>query len=146
MQNTQVTQDTQNERNIIEYKQVSIENMRWIIYLKNGDTIVENHQFHRTWKKCYHENFKNIESICFQLIPDGIKYFVDPSNLEEYWIFEEFVCQFGGTPQHINRNLASRIDENSWSVLSIDGDKEVTRSIMSTEEIGYNTSYFLEDK
>lgn len=125
----------------IEYQQISIENARWIIHTKDGKNIVENHQFERTWKKTYAENYKNIEAICFQIIPEGIKHFVDKSDLDEYWIFEEFVCQFGGTPQHINRNIASRIDEDTWNVLTINADKTVTKSTMTTEEIGYNIDY-----
>ena len=125
----------------IEYQQISIENARWIIHTKDGKKIVENHQFERTWKKTYGENYGNIEAICFQIIPDGVKHFVDKSDLDEYWIFEEFVCQFGGTPQHINRNIASRIDEDTWNVLTINADKTVTKSTMTTEEIGYNIDY-----
>ena len=125
----------------IEFKQISIENARWIIHTKDGKNIVENHQFERTWKKTYSENYDNIEAICFQIIPDGIKHYADKSELGEYWVFEEFVCQFGGTPQHINRNIASRIDENSWNVLTVHADKTVSKSIMTTEEIGYNIDY-----
>jgi hypothetical protein len=125
----------------IEFHQVSIENIRWILYPVDGKPIVENHQFERTWKKTYKENFGRIDSICFQLIPESEKFFIDKSPTNEYWIFEEFVCQFGGTPQHINRNLCSRINENDWNVITIDYTKTPKRSIMSTEEIGYNIDY-----
>ena len=131
--------DISNEK--INFAQVSIENIRWIIYPEDGKPVVENHQFEKTWKKCYKENFGKIKSICFQLIPEGEKYFVEESILGEYWVFEEFVCQYGGTRQHIYRNLASRIDENSWNVITIEADKSVRKSIMSTEEIGYNIDY-----
>ena len=121
----------------IQYPQISIENCRWIVYPKNGNLIVENHQFGRTWKKVYQDTHQNIISVCFQLIPDGIKYFANPSPYGDYWVFEEFICQFGGTPQHLNRNLCSRIDENGWEVITVDAHKQVTTSIMTSQEIGY---------
>ena len=127
----------------VQFAQVSIENIRWICYT-DTQTIVENHQFGKTWKKTYKENFGKIKDICFQLIPDGVKYFIDKSEFGEYWIFEEFVCQFGGTPQHINRNLACKIDNDNWKVITINSDKEISTSFMNTEEIGYNIKYIKE--
>ena len=141
MQNTDIIDIDSNK---IEFPQISIENARWILYPEEGSPIVENHQFDRTWKKTYKENFGKIKSICFQLIPEGVKYFADPSEFGEYWIFEEFICQFGGTPQHINRNLASKVQENEWKVITIHADKSVTTSFMNTEEIGYNINYIKE--
>ena len=47
--------------------QISIENCRWIVYLKDGTTVVENHQFGRTWKKVYNNSQGNILSVCFSI-------------------------------------------------------------------------------
>ena len=123
--------------------EVSIGNIRWIIFPRNGKPVVENHQFDRTWKKVYKDNFNAIDAVCFQLIPEGIKYFADPSPFGEYWVFEEFICQIGGATKHITRNLCSKQKDNYWKVISINNFKRIQESYMTDEEIGYQSLHFL---
>ena len=123
--------------------EISIGNVRWIMYPRNGKPIVENLQHGKTWKKCYKDNYKNIDALCFQLIPEGVKHFIDPSPLNEYWVFDEFVYQVGGAGQHISRNICSLQETNKWLVLTINNYKETTKSYMTSEEVGYQSLTFL---
>ena len=124
-------------------KEIDVSTIRWIIYPKNGKPIVENHQYGKTWKKVYKDNYGNIEAVCFQIIPEGIKYFADVSPMNEYWTFEEFICQFGGSTKHIARGLASRIDKDNWSVVLMGMNKKMSKVIMNTKDIGYESLNFI---
>jgi len=129
--------------------EVSIPNIRWMAYLKNGKIIVENHEHGRTWRKVYKDNYGNIEALCFQLIPEGKKFFVPPSPTGEYWTFEDMSANFGGSTFHDSRSICSKKESviNSktgemqayWNVITIDKFKNVTKSIKTSEEIGYST-------
>jgi hypothetical protein len=129
-------------------KEVSIPNIRWMMYLKNGNIIVENHDHGRTWKKVYKDNYGNIEALCFQLIPDNTKFFITVSPTDEYWTFEDFETAFGGSTKHLARSICSKqyvkFNENGigtayWNVITIDSNKKVHKSIMTSEEIGYHS-------
>ena len=128
-------------------KEVSIPNIRWIMHLKNGKAIVENHSHGRTWRTVYKDNYGNIEALCFQLIPQGTKYYIKPSTTGEYWTCEDFEQAFGGSSQHKARSICSKIDTKLvdgkfvayWNVLTIDANKNVTRSVQTSEQIGYTT-------
>jgi len=125
--------------------EVSVPNIRWIMHLKNGKMIVENHDHDRTWRKIYKDNFGNIEALCFQLIPEGTKYFISPSPFGEYWTFEDMETPFGGSTRHIARSICSLQEKNLetmqtiWNVITIDGNKNITKSKMYGDEIGYST-------
>lgn len=126
-------------------KEVSIPNIRWVLFPKNGKPIVENHEHGRTWKKVYKDNYGNVEALCFQLIPECTKFFIPPSETGEYWTFEELETAFGGGTRHISRSICSKketkiVDGNFisyWNVITIDYDKNVTKSIQTSEDIGY---------
>lgn len=130
-------------------KEVSIPNIRWIMYPKSGKPIVENHDHGRTWKKVYKDNYGNVEGLCFQLIPDSTKYFITVSPTGEYWTFEDFECAFGGGTKHIGRSICSKqevkINQETgemsaiWNVITINANKEIIKSKMTSEEIGYNS-------
>jgi len=126
-------------------KEVSIPNIRWVMYLKNGKTVVENHDHGRTWKKVYKDNFGNIEALCFQLIPQGIKHFITPSPYNEYWTFEDMETAFGGSTKHLARSICSMQEKNLetmetiWNVITIDANRNVIKSKMTGTEIGYHT-------
>lgn len=130
-----------------QHKEVSIPNIRWIMYLKNGKPIVENHEHGRTWKKVYKDNYGNIEALCFQLIPEGVKFFIPPSESGEYWTYEESITPFGGSSRHVKRSICSKRETKLvdgkfvayWNVISIDYNKQVTKSIQTSEEIGYHS-------
>jgi hypothetical protein len=133
-------------------KEISIPNCRWILHNKTGKTIVENHDHGRTWKKVYKDNFGNVEALCLQLIPSGTKYYIDISPFGEYWVFEEFEAYFGGANKHITRNICSMqeqkvLEDGSievyWIVLTIDINGEVSKTIMTSKEIGYETLTFI---
>ena len=128
-------------------KEVSIPNIRWVLYTKTKP-IVENHEHGRTWKKVYKDNYNNIEALCFQLIPGGTKYFLPTSSTGEYWTFEDFETGFGGSTKHIARSICSKKEtkfykdgsfQGLWDVITIDSSKNVKKSIMTSEEIGYHS-------
>jgi len=130
--------------------EVSVPNIRWILYTKNGKTIVENHDHGRTWRKVYKDNYGNIEALCFQLIPESTKYFIPVSPFGEYWTFEDMEVGFGGDTKHTARNICSKkrvqIDKNDinkskviWDVITIDAQKNVFRRELTSEDIGYST-------
>lgn len=125
--------------------EISIGNIRWIMYPRNGKPVVENHQFGRTWKTVYKDNKNAIDAICFQIIPEGIKHFIEPSPTEEYWVFDEFVYQVGGAGQHVSRNLCSKQAPNKWLVMTINTDKKMNMSFMTADEVGYESVYFLNE-
>lgn len=128
-------------------KEVSVPNIRWIMYLKNGKNVVENHNHGRTWKKVYKDNYGNIEALCFQLIPESTKYFIPVSNEGLYWTFEDLETAFGGSTRHIARNICSKKETKLingefvtlWNVLTIDYNKKVSKSILTSKDIGYES-------
>ena len=129
-----------------EFKEVSIPNIRWVVSLKNGKKIVENHDHNRTWRTVYKDNFGNIEQLHFQIIPEGLIYVLQESPYGEYWTFEDMEVKFGGSTQHLARNIASLQEVNpmdsndtKWLVITIDYNKNVSKRIMSGQEIGYST-------
>ena len=127
---------------IKDTREVSIGNIRWIMHLKNGKKIVENHEHGRTWRKVYKDNFGNITGLCFQLIPEGTKYYIPISPYGEYWTFEDMETLFGGSTRHLARNICS-LEKNNldgtevWNVITIDANKNVFKRRMSGTEIGY---------
>jgi len=132
----------------MQIKEVSVPNIRWIVFTKSGKTIVENHDHGRTWKKVYKDNYGNIEGLCFQIIPESTRYFITISPTGEYWTFEDFETAFGGSTRHIARSICSKqevkFDENGkgtvyWNVITIDSSKKMYKSVMTSEEIGYYT-------
>lgn len=132
--------------------EVSIPNIRWIMHLKNGKMVVENHDHGRTWKRVLKENYGNIVALCFQILPEAIKYYVPESPFGEYWQFDEFEVHNGGSSKHTMRGLASKqeniINEHGvmtakWAVLLINSDKQAKEVFMTSEEIGYETIHFV---
>jgi hypothetical protein len=129
---------------------IDVNNVRWVMYLKNGKIIVENHDKGRTWKKCYKNNYGNIEAVCIQIIPKAERHFVTPSPTGEYWTFEDMSVISGqARPTHIARNLCSmqyvniEEQESYWSVLTIYGDGNVKESIKTGSEINYESLTFV---
>lgn len=128
--------------------QLDVTTLRWIMHLKNGKTVVENHSHGRTWRVVYKDNFQNIEALCFQKLPSQEKYYITPSPYNEYWCYEDFEVAFGGSTEHIARSICS-LQEKSlmdasgnsdvFNVLTIDKDGGVTRSKQQASEIGYNS-------
>lgn len=133
-------------------REISIPTCRWILHNKAGKAIVENHDHGRTWKKVYKDNYGNVEALCLQLIPEGTKYYIDVSPYGEYWTFEEFDCNMGGTSRHVSRNICSKQEEKFlengllktyWIVLTIDYNGNISKSIMTSEDIGYESIHFV---
>jgi len=129
-----------------KFREVSIPNIRWIVSLKNGKKLVENHDHGRTWRTVYKDNFGNIEKLYFQIIPEGIIYEIQESPFGEYWTFEDMEVKFGGGTQHISRNIASLqevnpLDKNDtkWLIVTVDYNKKVSKRVLSGKDIGYNT-------
>ena len=121
--------------------------MRWIIHLTNGKAVVENHAHGRTWRKVYKDNYGNIEAMCLQKIPGGTKYYIKESPTKEYWTYEDFEQAFGGASKHLARSICSKrevklVDDEFiayWDVLTIDANGNVSKSVKTSDEIGYST-------
>jgi len=122
--------------------------VRWIVLTKDGRSVVENHNFGRTWRKVYNDEYGNIEAVCMQVLPEGIKYFATPSPFGLYWTFEDMETKFGGSTKHMARNLCSMQEGNInnpemalWEVTTIYPNKTVERKKMYQKDIGYSTHH-----
>jgi hypothetical protein len=131
-------------------KEINLSQCRWMMFLKSGKVITENHSHGITWKKAYKENYQNIQAVCFQLIP-GRKIFAEESPYGEYWNYEEMEVIAGqSTPTHISRSICSMMEQDildintsKWKVKTIYVDGSVTESIKTGKEIGYSIRNFL---
>jgi hypothetical protein len=131
-------------------KEINLSQCRWLMFLKNGKAVVENHNQGATWKKVYKDNYQNIQAVCFQIIP-GRKIFAEESPYGEYWNYEDFEIVAGqSTPTHLSRSLCSMIDndltdvnKSKWKVKTVWHDGSVTESIKTGKEIGYEVRNFL---
>jgi len=127
--------------NIIE---VNLSKCRWMLFTKNGKLITENYNQGVTWKKTYKHEFGNMKALCFQLIPSGKKVFAPES--EEYWTFEDMEVKAGqSVPTHVSRNICALRDKKLgiWDVVSVDAFSNVRRTVMSSNEIGYEVRSYI---
>jgi hypothetical protein len=133
-------------------KEINISQCRWMMFLKNGKLVTENHSDGRTWKKCYKDNYQNIQAVCFQIIP-GRKIFAEESPYGEYWNYEDMEVIAGqSTPKHLSRSLCSMIEQDitninnsKWKVKTIHANGSVTESTKTGKEIGYEVRNFLNE-
>jgi len=126
--------------------EINLARCRWMLFTKNGKLITENHNQHITWKATYKHEFGNMKAVCFQLIPSGKKIFATESKYGEYWTFEEFEALAGqSVPTHLSRNICSLMDKELglWDVLSVNSNGDSKKTVMTSNEIGYETRSFI---
>ena len=124
--------------------EINLSKCRWMLFTKNGKLVTENHNQGITWKTTYKNEHGNMKALCFQLIPSGRKVFAAESD--EYWTFEDMEVKAGqSTPTHLTRNICALRDKKLgiWDVLSVDAAGNVTRSVMSSNEIGYEVRSYI---
>ena len=131
-------------------KEIDVGTVRWVMYTKAGQTIVENHDKGRTWKKVYKDNYGNIEALCIQIIPKSERHFLTPSPSGEYWTFEDMAVLAGQSrPTHLARSICSKqyvnIEEmeSYWEVITVNSDGSVIKSIKTGSEINYENLNFI---
>lgn len=122
--------------------------IRWIMHVK-GKKIVENHDHGRTWRKVYKDNKDNIDAICFQLLPDNKLFYIPPSPEGLYWQSDIFESVNGSPTVIVARQLCSKKEtklnkatgqfEALWHVITVDKNKKVTKSVKTSQEIGYDS-------
>jgi len=130
---------------------MNLSNCRWMLYTNNNKLHVENLSQKKTWRKVYKNEYGNMKALCFQLLPSGKKVFVKESKYGEYWNFEDLQAIAGQTsPTHVSRNICSLKDKELglWDVVTVDMSGNISRSIMTNNEIGYESRIFInkEDK
>ena len=127
-------------------KDIDISKCRWMLYLKNGKIITENHGRGITWTRVYKQECNNMQMLCFQLIPSGKKVFVAESPYGEYWTFEEFEARAGQRiPTHMLRGICSLKDKELglWDVVLVNNKNTHVRTVMTSKEIGYETRLYI---
>lgn len=124
--------------------EVNLSKCRFMLFTNNNKLVTENHNQGITWKKVYKNECGNMKALCFQLIPSGKKVFAAESPTGEYWTFEEFVAIAGqSVPTHISRSICSQREPGLWDITTIGNDNSITRTVMTDNEIGYETRVFI---
>jgi len=129
-------------------REATPEMIRWIMHTRGGNTIVENHNHGRTWRKVYKDNYGNIEALCLQVLPGGIKYYIPISTEGKYWQTDTFESVNGGASMIVERLICSKVEtridketgtmEAYWNIIKVDKDKNVTKLVLTSAQIGYD--------
>ena len=125
---------------IVKNIPTTIATIRWILYLKDGNTVVENINHSITWRKTYKRYFGKIKRLDIQVLPQ-MDIFSLESPLNEYWTFEEMDAMMSTVPQpaiHLSRSICAKIDKDLWNVITITFSGQVISNIMTSKEIGYD--------